>query len=90
MKLMRHTNLTTTTKYLLAEKERMKEAVRNLGATLGASQNSSRGQKGAENDIGRQIAALRQALVKYGDVRGNFGGGGQSRTADAADMSRVL
>ena len=90
MSLMRHTNLTTTTKYLRAMHERMKEAVSGLGATLGASQNSSRGQKTVQNDIGRQIAALRQTLVKYGNLEGNFGGGGQSRTADAADMSRVL
>ena len=31
MSLMRHTNLTTTTKYLQANRERMKEAVSGLG-----------------------------------------------------------
>ena len=33
MALMRHTNLTTTTKYLRAMHERMKEAVSRLGQT---------------------------------------------------------
>jgi uncharacterized protein YjbI with pentapeptide repeats len=37
MKLLRHTNLTTTTKYLRVVEERMHEAVKNLGA-------NSRGQ----------------------------------------------
>ena len=90
MKLMRHTNLTTTTKYLLAEQDRMKEAVKNLGATLGASQNTPRGQKTAQNDM---LAKLAQLLISGGSIEtlmGNFGGGGRSRTADAADMSRVL
>jgi len=47
MSLMRHTNLTTTTKYIQAVRERMREAVRGFGipapildATLDATQNS--------------------------------------------------
>jgi integrase len=57
MSLMRHTNLTTTTKYLRAVQERMKDAVRGmgqpssktsseiLGATLGATHDRTEGQK---------------------------------------------
>ncbi len=30
------------------------------------------------------------ALISYGNFREKVGGGGQIRTADAADMSRVL
>ena len=42
MKLLRHTNLTSTTKYLRVVEERMHEAVKNLGANL-------RGQFGANS-----------------------------------------
>ena len=35
MRLLRHTNLTTTTKYLRTVKDRMQEAVKNLGANFG-------------------------------------------------------
>ena len=37
MKLLRHSNLTTTTKYLRVVEERMHEAVKNLGANSGAN-----------------------------------------------------
>ena len=102
MSLMRHTNLTTTTKYLRAMHERMKEAVSGLGATssktsdkflgatLGASQNSLQGQKTAENRIQLQVAELAKMLERQGFLKGNSGGGEWSRTTDAADMSRVL
>jgi hypothetical protein len=33
---------------------------------------------------------LAKMLENYGFLNGKFGGGGRSRTADAADMSRVL
>ena len=65
MRLMRHTNLTTTTKYLLAEQDRMKDAVKNLGATLGATQNTSRGQKTVQNDM---LAQLAQMLISGGSM----------------------
>jgi integrase len=98
MSLMRHTNLTTTTKYLRAMHERMKEAVsglganpdKSLGATLGATQNSLPGQKSVENDIQVKMAELARMLTKRGNFEGLFGGGGQTRTVDSADMSRVL
>ena len=61
MRLMRHTNLTTTTKYLLAEQDRMKDAVKNLGAT----QNTSRGQKTVQNDM---LAQLAQMLIRGGSM----------------------
>ena len=35
MKLLRHTNLTSTTKYLKVVEERMHEAVKNLGPSPG-------------------------------------------------------
>ena len=109
MSLMRHTNLTTTTKYLQANRERMKEAVSGLGktssktsdeileATLGASQNAHQGQKTVENSIQVKLGEIAKILashrLSYENRQltpENFGGGGQSRTVDAADMSRVL
>ena len=70
MALMRHTNLTTTTKYLRAMHERMKEAVSGLGKTsgkilgenLGESQNALRGQKSAKNDSFRIFPTRRRKL----------------------------
>ncbi len=68
----------------------MRDALSNLGADLGGGFEAATGHKTTQNDIGRQIAELRKTLIKYGNLRGKVGGGGRSRTADAADMSRVL
>jgi hypothetical protein len=59
MSLMRHTNLTTTTKYLRAMQERMKEAVQNLGAT----QNNLREAKKRTNSIQAKMAELARMLT---------------------------
>ena len=98
MSLMRHTNLTTTTKYIRAMQERMKDAVSGLGqspdkilgATLGANEKGLPGQKSAENSIQLQIAKLTNLLINQRSAWEKVGGGGQIRTVDAADMSRVL
>ena len=37
-----------------------------------------------------EVQELAKSLIKRGYLKGKFGGGGQSRTVDAADMSRVL
>ena len=98
MALMRHTNLTTTTKYLRAMHERMKDAVSGLGKTrgktlgenLGESQNSLQGQKSAKNDSFRSSHRAGKTGLRRGNLERKVGGGGQIRTVDAADMSRVL
>ncbi len=90
MRLMRHASLNTRTKYMRKLHDSMKDALQPWGWILGADLKPRPGIKRRQNDIGRQIAALRQTLLKYRNIEGNFGGGGQSRTADAADMSRVL
>ena len=36
-----------------------------------------------------KMRELAKMLESYGFLRGNFGGGGQTRTVDSADMSRV-
>jgi hypothetical protein len=94
MALMRHTNLTTTTKYIHALQERMKEGVSGLGQTrgktLGENFYALRGQKSAKNDSMQLIAELLKTSLSRKKLEGMFGGGGQIRTVDAADMSRVL
>ena len=109
MSLMRHTNLTTTTKYLQANRKSMKAAVSGVGkptgepsdkileATLEASQNGLQVRKSAENSIQAKLGELAKILASRRNSYENrrltsdkFGGGGQSRTVDAADMSRVL
>jgi hypothetical protein len=102
MSLMRHTNLTTTTKYLRAMHERMKEAVSGLGKSSsntsdeilgqlwGASQNALQGQKTVQKSIQEKMAELARMLIPQQNACEKIGGGGRSRTYDAADMSRVL
>ena len=90
MRLMRHTSLTTTTKYMRAVKNRMREAVNSLGAVSRGDLNSPQGHKSVQNDIQEKMAELARMLSTHGNFGGLFGGGGQIRTVDAADMSRVL
>jgi integrase len=90
-RLMRHTSLQTTTTYMRLVKDRMQNAVRFLGKSLEADLGGSSGgvslRKNTQNDILRKLAieGLRARIA-----REKVGGGGRSRTYDAADMSRVL
>jgi integrase len=88
MRLMRHTSLTTTTKYLRTLDDSMRDAIKNLGAGSGGGLDRNIGAKTTQNDIGRQIEELQRELVRYGSIGEKVGGGGQIRTVDAADMSR--
>jgi integrase len=98
MSLMRHTNLTTTTKYLRAKQEAMKEAVsgmgqtygKTLGESLGETQNPLPGQKTTPNGTWRILEELIEDELTQEDSVSYVSGGGQIRTVDAADMSRVL
>jgi len=89
--LMRHTSLNTTSRYTRTVTERMKDAVQNLGKPLEASLGGNSGGKSipktAQND---RLNELRGRLLKARNTERKNGGGGQSRTVDAADMSRVL
>jgi len=89
--LMRHTSLNTTSRYTRTVMERMKAAVQNLGKPLEASLGGNSGgksiRKTTQSDIMRELLVR---LVRARDARDNFGGGGQIRTVDSADMSRVL
>ena len=105
MQMMRHASLQTTTKYLRGVKERMKEAAKGIGQqwVMMLDQDSQipganfRGQLGA--NLGSSIPLISSPenvnmlepdeLSDYDD-REIFSGGGQTRTVDSADMSRVL
>jgi integrase len=98
-RLMRHTSLQTTTKYTREVKEQMQDAVRFLGkatertdrlileASLGGKSGGELPRKTTRNDILTKLAI--EALTAR-ITRESVGGGGRSRTYDAADMSRVL
>jgi hypothetical protein len=90
MHLLRHTSLATTTEYMRAVKNRMREAVNSLGAIAGGDLNRLQQHKTAQNDISRKMAELSKLLINQRDFKGKVGGGEWSRTTDAADMSRVL
>jgi hypothetical protein len=87
---MRHTSLATTNKYMRTVENRMREAVENLGCDSGCDSNVVPGHKMSELVKLEKMRELAKMLETYGFLKGKIGGGGRSRTADAADMSRVL
>src|SRR5262249_5237590 len=93
MALMRHTNLTTTTKYLRAMNKSMKAAVSGLGKTLGENLGENKNtiplQKSAEKYSIRLVAELLKSGLTQEKLESYLSGGGQTRTVDSADMSRV-
>ena len=136
MKMMRHTSLTTTTKYLRGVDERMKQAAEgigqqwmdalleggqnlradilsarnsalktgergsllanscpergSLGAVLGGGLSVKNPPKTTQNDVSTNLQQSVKSQVTPRPVRERLGGGGQTRTVDSADMSRVL
>ena len=90
MRLLRHTSLATTTKYLRTVKDRMQEAVLGLGfvvANSGSQFGSQRIRKNTQNDICSKDGQLPVSGDCSVGIEENFGGGGQTRTVDSADMS---
>ena len=86
-RLLRHTNLTTTTRYLRGVKNRMTEAVKFLGASLGGGSGGKFLLKTTQINISGVPAKVSITQQKNWEM---FGGGGGTRTLDNADMSRVL
>ena len=66
MKLLRHTNMKTTTGYLRTVDNRMRNAVENLGATPGGNFGGAIVTKTAHNDIKLQMAKLANLLKNQG------------------------
>lgn len=87
---MRHTSLATTTKYMRTVETRMREAVENLGCDSGYDSIAAKGPETSQLANLEQLQKVAIKLINQGFFKGKNGGGGQSRTADAADMSRVL
>jgi integrase len=90
MRLMRHTSLATTTKYMRTVEERLRNAVENLGGDSGGDSMAANGRKTSDLANLEDLNALAKVLTNHGFFKGKVGGGGQIRTVDAADMSRVL
>ncbi len=105
MHLMRHSSLTTTTKYLRGVKDRMVEAAKGVGQQWVPALTDDEKSLGATSGghLGVEIVPKRPQNAQSDTARlspenplttrntwGKIGGGGQSRTVDAADMSRVL
>jgi len=86
MSLMRHKSLQTTTKYTRRILERMKSVVANFGS----KKDSQQGIKSTVNSFKEVLREVREIRASVDELRENSGGGGQIRTVDSADMSRVL
>jgi integrase len=90
MRLMRHTSLATTTKYMRTVEDRMREAVENLGCDSGCDSMAATGHEISQLANLEELQKVAKKLINQGFLKGKFGGGEWSRTTDAADMSRVL
>jgi hypothetical protein len=69
--------------------ERIRHAVENLGGDSGGDSMAANGRETSDLANLQNLNALEKALTNHGYFKGNVGGGGRSRTYDAADMSRV-
>jgi hypothetical protein len=78
---------------------RMRDAVESLGMSQyryahgddsGGDSMTAKGPEVSQLAKLEKMRELAKMLESYGFLRGNFGGGGQTRTVDSADMSRVL
>jgi len=90
MRLMRHASLATTTKYMRTVENRMRDAVENLGCDSGCDSMAATGHEMSHLANLENLTQVSKMLEKYGFLKGKVGGGGETRTLDSADMSRVL
>ena len=90
MKLLRHTNLTTTTKYLRVVNDQLEAAVKTLGADLGGGLEASWGRIKAKKGVPPRTPQVEESSLTSGILGRKIGGGEWGRTTDNADMSRVL
>lgn len=87
--LMRHASLSTTTTYSRRREDLMREAITKLGVNFGVNQPVSNPQNPVDSVFQGNQYVDRKDWLTHGIDRDKFGGGGGSRTCDAADMSRV-
>lgn len=86
--LMRHTSLATTTRYTRTRRDRMRAAVQNLGTRSGSNSISLLGVRIPSNSLIPVSELLTKLGLSLEELKGNFDGGGRTRTVDFADMSR--
>ena len=68
----------------------LRDAVANPGGGFGGELYAAKGLEMPDLAKLEKMRELAKMLENYGFVMGKVGGGGRSRTVDAADMSRVL
>ena len=66
MRLMRHTNLATTIKYMRTVETRMREAVENLGCDSGCDSMAAKGLEMSQLAKLEQVRELAKTLERYG------------------------
>ena len=69
---------------------RMRDAVENLGCDSGCDSMAATGHEMSHLANLENLTQVSKMLEKYGFLKGKVGGGGETRTLDSADMSRVL
>ena len=78
----------------------MRDAVESLGSSSSTFNASLGGDSGGDSTAAKgpgmshlakleKMRELAKMLESYGFLRGNFGGGGQTRTVDSADMAAL-
>ena len=87
--LMRHASLATTTTYSRRREDLMREAINKLGVNFGVNEPVSNPSIPGDSVFQGNQYIDRTDWLSTGITEEKSGGGGQSRTVDAADMSRV-
>jgi hypothetical protein len=85
--LMRHTSLNTTSRYMRTVTDRMKEAIRNLGASPGGKSGGNSLRKQAQSSVLMKLAIEGLRARK---ARETNGGRSRTRTYDLAHVRRAL
>ena len=89
--LMRHTSLTTTSRYVRTVTERMKQAVQNLGATPGGNfGGKSGGNSPRKNTQMRKVIKQAAERLTVRNGKRKHGGRSRTRTYDLAHVRRAL
>ena len=86
MRLMRHTSLTTTTKYMRTVENRMREAVQNLGCDSGCDSDATNGPEMLDLAKLGNLSALVEMLEKHGFLKDKIVSGGNTKNARHNDQ----
>src|SRR5262249_4268559 len=100
MKLMRHTSLATTTKYMRTVEARMRDAVESLGSSSSTLNTNLGGDSGGDSMTANglemsylaklvEMRELAKMLEKYGFLKGKVGKGRQTQNVVPAESCRM-